>query len=212
MRVCIVGQGPSAEGKGAEIDACDFVVRIKAFCECGAEHSGDKVDAIATYGDWSRRRSKPEWVRPTEYWFTHCPSQVEQHAMTQERGHSVAHHRFTSLVDDADGAAIRWLPDKLWKQMCEAIGSHPSTGFVAVAMAIWILAPAQLLLAGFDSVDPKLPNFWDARNTIAKSSIVHHNMVSEKNQFRELVFEQMWLGTRTATNATWLEMPEVLTR
>lgn len=211
VRVCIVGQGPSAEGKGAEIDACDFVVRIKAFWEYGAGDTGRSVDAIATYGDWNGWRPMPDWVQPKEYWFTQCPSQVEQHEMTQERGHSLAHHRLSFIVKQADGAAIRWLTDKRWKRLCEVVGSHPSTGFVAVAMAMWILAPAQLLLVGFDSVDPDLPNFWDARHATTQSSIAH-NMASEKKRLRELVTRWTWLGTRTATDATWLEMPEALTR
>ena len=50
MRVCVVGNGPSAQGKGEIIDAADFVVRIKAFWCHGAEDAGSKIDALAWYG------------------------------------------------------------------------------------------------------------------------------------------------------------------
>lgn len=42
--VAIVGNGPTAAGKGPEIDACDFVVRIKSFWMHGADDAGTGIN------------------------------------------------------------------------------------------------------------------------------------------------------------------------
>lgn len=49
-KVAVIGQGESARGLGREIDACDFIVRLRAYWYNGAKDAGRKVDAVAWFG------------------------------------------------------------------------------------------------------------------------------------------------------------------
>ena len=55
MRVCVVGNGPSANGTADLVDSCDVVVRCGEYWRVGSRTAGSKVDV------WCTRRE------PTEY-------------------------------------------------------------------------------------------------------------------------------------------------
>jgi hypothetical protein len=50
VRIAIVGNGPSAAGKGAEIDGHDMVIRMTTFPVCGALDAGRKINVYAWFG------------------------------------------------------------------------------------------------------------------------------------------------------------------
>ena len=60
MRLCIVGNGPTAASKGDLIDSADFVARIKAWWAHAAADSGTRCDATAWYGECFGWNEKPK--------------------------------------------------------------------------------------------------------------------------------------------------------
>ena len=67
--IAIVATGPSAEGCGAEIDACDFVVRISSWITQGATGAGVKVSALAGWGPPAEVAPEMLERRDWEFWF-----------------------------------------------------------------------------------------------------------------------------------------------
>ena len=197
MRVCIVGNGPSAEGHGAEIDACDFVVRIKAFWVYGAENVGQRCDAVATYGDWRAWRQQPPFSG--EYWISQTLKQIEENSVGWER------LAFISRI--ANLQPLRWLPQPMWDSLLQQIGSHPSTGIVAVCMGLAIIQPDELLLYGFDGTTPDKPNYHDARRPNPNDPHAH-DQLAEKRAIAELLDGQ-WMGEPSRVKLTWPDMPDM---
>ncbi len=202
MRSCVVGNGPSAEGKGAEIDACDFVVRIKAWWAHGAENAGERIDAWAWYGD-EIQLAGPIPEMNSERWFTQTVSQV--------RANPAAWDRVASLVRTASLQPIRWVPDLLWDAAFRRLEWHPSTGFVAVCMAIAIKRPDELVLYGFDSTAPDRANYQDARSEPLPPRLLSHpphDVLAEKRAMADL-FNGKWLGEPCRTALEWPQMPDL---
>ncbi len=196
MKLCIVGQGPTAEGHGEEIDACDCVVRIKTWWHAGAEDAGSKWDVHAHYGDgfWDER---PEFHG--EHWFTQPICQVRQNPFGWSRLAHIANH--------ARYEPVRFAPDALWDAAFARIGRHPSTGFVTVAMAMEIVDPAELVLFGFDGTTPDKPRLYnDARGPV--DTKCSHDQLAEKRAIAEL-FDGTWLGKPSRVRLVWPQMPEL---
>lgn len=185
MRVAIVGNGPSAAGHGQAIDACDRVVRIRAFWSYGALDVGRRTDAWAWFGSQSDMDLQNVPRLSCEHWFTHCPEQLLQRA-DGLCGISRASYfsRYAGLNP------LRWLPSDLWQKACAHLGFHPSTGFITVALAIAIYQPTELHLYGFDGYTEP---FSDARREIPAAQQTHHNMPAEKHAFAE-ISNGTWLG------------------
>jgi hypothetical protein len=198
MRLCIVGQGPTAAGHGKEIDACDLVVRIKNHWRCGADDTGHKTSVVAHYGDgWS---NPPEAVKRAEQWFTQTPRQLR---LKEEEGW----RRLQHLVEHARHQPIRWATQALWNRVSEYLnGSHPSTGMMAVAMAVELYPDCELVLFGYDSTTPDRPNFWDAKQLAEKKA--PHDVLAEKRAIAELL-NGMWLGQPSRATLEWPQMPEL---
>lgn len=191
MRVCVVGNGPSAKGHGAEIDACDFVVRIKAWWVYGAEDAGQRCDALAHYGGGARVDHPP---CSGEYWFTRTTERSEW-------------DRVACVINNADLALYRWVTKKVWQKARDCVGSDPSTGFVALSMAMAIFDPSELVLAGFDARGKDLPGFNDARGKPwPTDGAGHHDWMKEK-QLIAAIRDGTWLGEPTDTHLTWYGGP-----
>lgn len=208
MKLCIVGQGPSAKGRGREIDACDFVVRMKAFWAYGAEDAGDKISAWAWYGyagpkgDAVPKEAIASRVPGgTEHWFTHCRQQVIDNLKTHPA-------RFDDAIYASGGDPFHQLPDDLWGRAEQYLDRHPSTGFVAICMALDRFPDAELVLYGFDSITPARPNFWDARGGVRHEGKLPHRVDLEKRAIAE-IRDGTWLGRPTAATLTWPDMPEM---
>lgn len=201
MKVAVVGNGPSAKSKGTEIDACDFVVRIKAWWLHGAEDAGEKINAWAWYGGHAGLKKRP--MIPGERWFTQCPKQLMGHDTDKRLRH------LTAFVWHSRGNPIRWLSDQEWDRLVERRESHhPSTGMVAVYMALDRSPACELHLFGFDSTTRNKPNFYDARNADMKAANPHRQL-SEKQMFRRIATHKTWLGEPTAATLVWHDMPRL---
>lgn len=201
MKLCIVGQGPSAKGRGREIDACDFVVRMKAFWLHGAENAGEKISAWAWFGD-------KEWpgdaVGPSsqcEHWLTHCKVQIATAL-------KVGQKRVQRAKEAAGRAGYRQLSDRLWTRARVHLDRHPSTGFIAVCMGMDRFHRPDLVLYGFDSTGPQRPNYWDARRPPEPDCKHHHHVLAEKRAIAE-IRNGMWLGAPTTATLTWPDMPDI---
>ena len=200
-RVCVVGLGPSAADKAEEIDACDFVVRLKGFWLHGAENAGSKISAHASYGDLPKE-DYPE-LR-CEHWFTHCPQHVRRQVIAwgaKRLG------RLEFFAAKADGCPIRILPTRLWQKLRAYLNRDPSTGIVAVAMALERFPECELVLHGFDSTVPERPNFWDARQA-ESTKFACHAILAEKQALAE-IDEGRWLGEPTHATLTWPARPDI---
>ncbi len=204
MKVCIVGNGPSAEGHGPEIDASDFIVRMKAFWLFGAVDSGERCDAWAWFGETDPRRAEavPEAdidnVGAREHWFTQCNLQIPE----------TKRYRLELAQRFSDVARWRQISDTLWKRMRAHLGRFPSTGITAVAMAIDLLPVDELLLFGFDGTTPDKPNYHDARRPNPNDPHAH-DQLAEKRAIAELLDGQ-WLGEPSKVKLIWPDMPELI--
>ena len=202
-RVCIVGNGPSAEGRGDIIDACDFVVRMKDFWHCGAKTAGSRIDAHAYYGWWTTWPDDP--CEGFEHWFTHCPGQLEHAGVP-------SWDRLYILNTRATHQPIYWVWNELWTQLAESLdGDHPSTGFVCVGMALERFGKQlkELVLYGFDSTTPEQPNFFDFdEQPKTRPYNIVHSMLHEKRLLAKLAAGQ-WLGKPCSVKLTWPDMPDM---
>lgn len=198
VRICIVGQGPTAEGHGAEIDACDIVVRLKNYWRCGADNAGGKVDVVAHYGDgWA---NPPKAAGMAEQWFTQTPRQLQLKGKEGEL-------RLRLLVEHLHLGTMRWATEELWCKVAGYLwGQHPSTGMMAVAMALDLHPDCELVLYGYDSTTPDKPNFWDAKQLTEKKA--PHDVLAEKRAIAEILCG-CWLGFPTKATLCWPQMPEL---
>lgn len=143
--VCIVGHGPSLKGagQGKNIDACDFVVRLKNCYTLLAEpHDfGSKTNAMCSSTEVLPYLPK---VKAAEYWG--YPKKGEY---SQKRVRWLQRHVGTAKVEVPLEACNLWNAAFL-----ELGGQHPnvSTGMGAIIIALELKRPEVLFLAGFDNV------------------------------------------------------------
>lgn len=210
MKVCIVGNGPSAAGQGQLIDAADCVVRMKAWWSFGALDAGKKCDILAWFGsDWGWSVGKGGHPPPAllcEHWFTQPWDVLAPRTMESLR------NALHFLIVRSNGNPVRFIPGSLWHKCVKALGGkHPSTGFSSVAMAIEYLSPDEIVLVGFDGTTRDKPNFGDARRELeAKdlSDVPPHDLLSEKRLIVKL-FDGTWLGEPVSLKLTWIAQPSV---
>lgn len=181
MRIAIVGNGPSAAGKGAEIDAADLVVRMNGFSAVAALNAGQRLDVWAWFGS-GRTCRRLDGVPPSgnyEVWATlplsRCRPFVIGHVGDAER-----------LIQWSSARRIRWVTEGEFGEQAAAIGAWPSTGFTAAWMARREHPSAQLLLYGFDALHPSAPGWGDARAPWRGVDATAHNFEAEKRVLRAL--------------------------
>lgn len=194
VRVAVVGNGPSAAGKGAEIDAHDFVVRCNAFSLASAPDCGTKLSAWAWFAFPAvadRLGSAPGgdycvWMtKPLAQWG--CSDVVDPRL----------------LIRWAAGRPIRWVTADFAKVAACALGAEPTTGFTAVDMAVRMLGASELTLYGFDATTPDRPGWGDARTVIPWQADYPHRQDLEKIAFTRLRDEAQWLGRSCGTRLAW---------
>lgn len=189
--IAIVGNGPSAARRGAEIDACEFVVRCNNCNHMGAG-AGVRIDALAWFGDRSGPCTLPLGVY--EHWLTLPPSRLfpphDEHKGTWQKIHEAA----------SGVAPIRWITDWQWQlevaALVRAPGAGfegrqwipPTTGLTAVHLALLGLRPRRLCLYGFDATVPA------AQGYDAGTWSHHHDFAGEKAILAALRDHAMWLG------------------
>lgn len=197
MKLCIVGQGPTAKGHGKEIDACDKVVRIKTWWHAGATDTGSKWDVHAHYGDgfWDDR---PEFHG--EHWWTQT--------MCQVRRNPAGWSRLSFVANRARYEPVRFAPDALWDAAFARLQRHPSTGFMVVAMAMEIVEPSELVLFGFDGTTPDEPRMYNDARGGRVDTKCSHDLLAEKRAIAEIL-GGAWLGEPCRTKLYWPQMPEL---
>lgn len=188
MKVCVVANGLGSHDNGELIDACDFVVRIKAWRPslrrgAGRWGIGQRCDAHATYA--------PEPCHHGRF-----PAPCGEHWMTQTLGqlstHADSHARLGNLIGGATPLGIiRWVDEALWERLRERVGKDPSTGFVAVGMAMAILRPTELIVCGFD---------------VPYGDGVAHDHTEEIRAYHDMD-KRIWLGKPVNTKLTIQNSP-----
>jgi hypothetical protein len=203
LRVCVVGNGPSAEGNGEAIDGHDFVVRTSIF-PLALRGAGTKLNAWCWNGA-PKTCPKRMSVPPGRYetWLSVHTSyrklykQFLRHANRLARKHG----------------PLRVMSERTWIAMRAAVRCHPSTGFAAVAYALEHLRPKTLTLYGFDATRKGAPGWGDARKTIpwrvAKAGhVCGHNLLLEKQLLYRLMKRGEWFGMRCKTKVVWPARPK----
>ena len=202
MRIAVVGNGPSAKGRGVEIDAADFVVRINDFERIAAEDSGRKLSAWARYGNTEVPAPRPD--QQCEIWYTLPPSRT--------RGQCVPNTNWGNLgfeVNAANWRLIMAIPEWSYQVEAEAIANGgrfvgPSTGFTAIDMAIMRAGPGGVVaIYGFDAVTQDKPGWDEARGGKSWPAEVAHNFPREKQLLAELRDKGVWLGHPCPVKLEW---------
>lgn len=193
--IAIVGNGPTAAKHGAEIDACDVVVRCND-CRLMGKGAGERIDAWAWFGCRTEPVLAPSGAA-YEHWITLPPSRHwpphPEHLGGWQR-----------IVDQAAGRVpLRWISDYQWHLEQVAVGRPPTTGFTAVHLAMLQLAPARLVLAGFDATTPDRPNFDDRPEACC------HDFAAEKRLLAALRKTGDFLRQKWRTEVVWLDPPEL---
>lgn len=209
MRVCIVGNGPLAKGHGAEIDACDFVVRTTGWWKSGPGDVGEKLNAYAWFGA-SGQLPMPERyaTHPFEHWFTlplsRCNPPHEPHGGFWQ-----------NVVTQSAMRPIRWIGERIWQSEKESLMAvsdstafevPPTTGFTAIDMAIRALNPAEIVLYGFDATLQD-KNGWGDNNPQWTKGCEAHDMYAEKLLIHKLAIEGVWLGEKCEVKVAWPHNP-----
>ena len=194
MKVAVVGNGPSAEGCGDLIDACDFVVRMKVFWKYAADGAGEKIDAWATFLDDGR-----EYRGSHELWVVQTPKQIFRYDTATER--------IRDICDAANGQPIRWYTERELHIATQCLEAEPSTGFVAVDMALRRFPDCSLCIFGFDSTVPNAPNWEDAKRHPG-GNVSQHSFIEEKRMISR-IDEGEWMCQPTKAGLIWENRPEL---
>jgi len=192
--IAIVGNGPTAAKHGAEIDACDFIVRCND-CRYIGKGAGSRIDALA----WFASRGIGIHVPPGlyEHWLTLPPHRCWPPNWEHIGG-------WIRIVDQAEGRVpIRWINDRQWQLEEVYVGKPPSCGFTAVHLALLQFAPCRIVLYGFDATTPDRPNY----DNLPRAD--HHDFTSEKRLLAGLCDTGDFLGDRWESEVVWIDRPEI---
>lgn len=192
--VAIVGNGPTAAKHGAEIDACDVVVRCND-CRLMGKGAGERIDALA----WFACRGIGIHVPPGlyEHWITLPPHRCWPPNWEHIGG-------WIRIVDQAEARApIRWITDRQWQLEEVYVGRPPSCGFTAVHLAMLQLAPCRIAIYGFDATTPDKPHYDD----LPKAD--HHDFAIEKLQLAALRDHRRFLGDAWDCELVWIDPPKL---
>jgi hypothetical protein len=174
-RVAVVGNGPSllTHSYGAQIDACDEVVRINAYQLGGAyaAHVGNKVTVWTTYMD-PDGYAVPREVWWCEFGYIHMPEERKRAEAWCLRNKA----RFVWLPDDVIERAFKELaitPDE--RQRKNGCGMKPSTGIIAIECARVEWPASEIYVAGFDGfVTGDSYHYYDTESKLTPSVCRKH--------------------------------------
>lgn len=208
MRVCVVGNGPSAIEHAADIDACDFVVRMCGWWRSRPGDSGKRLDAYAWFGtQWQMEIPDPWRTVSFQHWFTLPPSRCNP----PNSGHCGF---WQNVVDMACLRPTFWIPERQWRREAaylaveskqDWIETPPSTGFTAIDMALHLFAPDELVLYGFDATVASARGWGD--NNPHWSDNGPHDLLAEKRLLHRLAMAGEWLGKQRQTKVVWPDNP-----
>lgn len=172
MRAAIVGNGPSALDKGAEIDACEYVVRCNAGFAYHAGRSGRRTTHWAWMGDsytWDEiGKGAYPLLGEYEVWATlpmsRCNPPHGEHAGNVLR-----------VLAASDMRRVRHVSEAFWDAEQRALTAvaggewhAPSTGLTALHLALAFLPElTEITLYGFDATHPDEPGWGDALRKVS---------------------------------------------
>ena len=220
--VGIVGNGPSATGRGSEIDACDFVIRQNAWVTEAALNAGNKVSAlVGFFGEKNKAHPAhmtgspgvevPPWLAERRDWelWSHIPGECFRAAPTRE---AVGDWKW--LLNTADGRAIRMFRLAPFNRLFDYLHAHnpsakyPSLGLTCIGMVV-DLNPSAVHLWGYDSVGYGYPGYDLAQKQNQRDAKEFHNYVTEKQLIAELVDKKTWCGKPVNFDTTWHHRPNI---
>lgn len=215
-RVAVVANGPSGTDQGAEIDACDFVVRQNSWITEGPKNAGRKASALCGYfgGTFKVNDSPgleiPEWLASDRSWELWCHISAPNY---RPRPNDRDVGDWEWVLRTADGRAIRLLRDQSTVGMIgrlKAMNPHvisASLGLACLAMAVE-LEPSELHLWGYDATAFGLPSYdWGQRQCLEPCKC--HDFVAEKRLIAELVDRRFWLEHPVNFPTIWHSRPEL---
>jgi len=202
VKIAVIGNGPSANGQGKHIDACDMVVRAGQYTHAFPRNeAGKKTTAWCWPGFAKMNKYVPQGKM--EHWFS-VPVAWDKKKSRLTNARMMAKCRKSKLVENPMGhyLALRHALELL----SERRGLFPpTTGIIAIQMAM-DFQPDQLLLAGFDVTkkDTKECHYADGR--VWKFG-PGHDLLAEKKLLARLQDKGKWLGLEVKTKVTWIGRP-----
>jgi len=200
VRYALVGNGPSAAGCGAEIDAHDRVVRFNAFPISQAADAGRRLDVWVWFG-WLDYLARMGGAPRGEYqvWMPLPLSCCGSGGVGDA----------ARIIEQARGRRIRWVSEAWRRGEVSFLGGRdPSSGFTAVDMAIRLGGATEITLYGFDAVAPDRPGFHDARGPFPFIGTAHP-WRAEKRAYADLAARGLWMGERWPVRVRWPSRPEI---
>jgi hypothetical protein len=183
VRVCVVGNGPSAPRYAAQIDACDEVIRLNAFPR-GAAGRKWTIWASAFYPSIASCALASKMIEDIpqlrEIWVLgEKPDMAALPIPAEKRLH----------IDAAERA-----------RMAQLLHARPSCGYMAVDAA-YHRAPDTLCLVGFDQ---PFTHWWqDAHESGAERCAEVHNIAREHSFYADMVGGRGLGDFRPRTKVEW---------
>lgn len=192
MRVCVVGNGPSANGRGAHIDGYDFVVRCNRFKQAFVgDSAGRKLSAFA----WAGLKRWNKIVPPGKFemWIT-CPEAWHKGKERLTNARAICKKRKLKLrvIDLHRYMEVR----RALEALSPKTGKFPpTTGLLAVDMAL-AAGAKELLIVGFDATTPEEPGWRYGNPKLHYATGPGHDFSAEKQMLDTLCSEQTWCGIK----------------
>jgi hypothetical protein len=207
MKIALIGNGPSGNGQGQAIDACDVVVRMKRWVTEGPMQAGFKTTALAGYDE--RVELPPEVLNDYswELWVPIPPQAVRMRPC----GVDIADLRW--IMWAGWGRPVRWLEDEHFRPLLNYLHGpartwpQEKTAFVSIGLCVLAIAmalkPDEIHLWGYDrDMGGGLGDHFAKRAWEANLETITHDWAAEKNIISELT-QNKWLGEPTAVKGVW---------
>lgn len=211
--VAIVGNGPSGNNQGQEIDACDFVVRQKRWLTQGPVNAGSKVSAVCAFDDQLEMTTEMESSRDWEIW-CNIPARCFQAEPTEKDPAS-----WKWLLCTAAGRGIRLLRMDSLGAMTKSIKEidpswehipHVTLGTCCLSMAI-DMQPKEIHIWGYDRTGYGRTNDdWAQQKFDLPQDMLYHNHLAEKILISKLADEGTWCGKPCESKLFWHGRPRLL--
>lgn len=209
MKIAIVANGPSAGGCGQEIDACDFVVRMKRWLTRGPLDAGNKVNAIAGFDNQVEITPELRIDFSWELWFSIPPAAIKPNPTLQDPADLSWAFQFAGprpirfFRNEAYFSLIKYLIGQKSAQR----DPHISLGMVCIAMALE-LNPEEIHIWGYDRVIHGTQEANWAQEACADTPETDaHDWIAQKRILLEFADEGKWLGQPCKTKLIWHDRP-----
>jgi hypothetical protein len=199
----VVGNGFSPLGKGAMIDSHDFVVRCTSCVTAHQGEAGSKIDAWAWFGNanlWPNLYKIPDGK--FQSWFILNP------ASKKFNSDACA---YAARLSEARGLPFAPISPGLFNLARTVLKVQPSTGFLAILMALQRLHPRRMTVVGMDATLPTNPG-WDEPHPVKLwktdgKRAYGHNFVREKQLLAASIKAKRFGPLFWTTDIEWVRLP-----